>query len=117
VLQSGHRNFEEKRLSGAVFLDVAEVFDTEWVDGLLYKVTVLNFLSYFVKTISSYLQVWRSSALPNSHIHLSSHAVWRGLWWNKFPAAFCLYVNDMPSTSHHVTLVLYADERTILTTS
>jgi malate/lactate dehydrogenase len=30
------RNFVEKRLTGAVFLDVAKAFDTVWIDGLLY---------------------------------------------------------------------------------
>jgi hypothetical protein len=30
------RNFDEKRLTGAVFLDVAKAFDTVWVDGLFY---------------------------------------------------------------------------------
>ena len=30
-------------------------FDTVWVDGLLFKLTALNFPSYLVKTISSYL--------------------------------------------------------------
>jgi hypothetical protein len=33
------RNFGEKRLTGAVFLDVAEAFDTVWIEGLLYKLT------------------------------------------------------------------------------
>jgi len=28
------RNFGEKRLTGAVFLDVAKAFDTVWIDGL-----------------------------------------------------------------------------------
>ena len=37
-------NFDEKRLTGAVFLDVAEAFDTVWVAGLLYKLTNINFL-------------------------------------------------------------------------
>jgi hypothetical protein len=37
------RNFDEKRPTGAVFLDVAKAFDTVWVDGLLYKLTLLNF--------------------------------------------------------------------------
>jgi hypothetical protein len=49
------RNFGEKRLTGAVFLDVAKAFDTVSVDGLLFKLTALNFPSYLVKTISSYL--------------------------------------------------------------
>jgi len=49
-------NFGEKRLTGAVFLDVAKAFDTVWIDGLLYKLTLLNFPSYTVHTISSYIR-------------------------------------------------------------
>ena len=36
-------NFGEKRLTGAVFLDVAKASDTVWIDGLLFKLTLLNF--------------------------------------------------------------------------
>jgi hypothetical protein len=50
------RYFGEKRLTGAVFLDVAKSFDTVWIDGLIYKLTLLNLPSYFVHTISSYLR-------------------------------------------------------------
>jgi len=49
------RNFGEKMLTGAVFLDVAKAFDTVWLVGLLYKLTHQNFPSYIVHTISSYL--------------------------------------------------------------
>jgi hypothetical protein len=34
-----------------VFLDVAKAFDTVWINGLLYKLTILNFPSYLVHTI------------------------------------------------------------------
>jgi len=50
------RNFGEKRLTGAIFLDVAKAFDTVWIDGLLYKLPLLNFPPYIVHTISSYLR-------------------------------------------------------------
>jgi hypothetical protein len=50
------RDFGEKRLTGAVFLNVAKAFDTVWVDGLVYKLVALNFPSYLVKTILSYLR-------------------------------------------------------------
>ena len=46
------RNFGEKSLTGAVFLDVTKAFNTVWIDGLLYKLTLLNFPSYIVHTIS-----------------------------------------------------------------
>ena len=50
------RNFGEKRLTGAIFLDVAKAINTVWADGLLFKLMTLNFHSYLVKTISSHLQ-------------------------------------------------------------
>jgi hypothetical protein len=50
------RNFGEKRLTGAVFLNVTKAFDTVWIDGVLYKLTLLNFPSYTIHTISSYLR-------------------------------------------------------------
>ena len=39
------RNFGEKRLTGAVFLDVAKAFDIVWIDGLLYRLTLLSRLT------------------------------------------------------------------------
>jgi hypothetical protein len=47
------RNSGEKRLTGAVFLDVAKAFDTVWVGDLLYNLTFKHFPSYIVHTISS----------------------------------------------------------------
>ena len=43
LVETRTRKFGEKRLTGAVFLDVAKAFDTVWIDGLLYKLTLLNF--------------------------------------------------------------------------
>ena len=50
------RNFGEKRLTGAVFHDVAKPYDTAWIDGFLYNSTLLNFPSYIVHKILSYLR-------------------------------------------------------------
>jgi hypothetical protein len=50
-----NRNFDDRWLTGAVFLDVAKAFDTVCVKGLLYKQIILNFSSYLVKTTYSYL--------------------------------------------------------------
>jgi len=47
------RNCGEKRLTGAVFLDVAKAFDTVGIDGLFYKLKFLNFPSYIFHSISS----------------------------------------------------------------
>jgi hypothetical protein len=47
---------DQQNLPGAVFLNVAKAFGTVWMDGLLYKLTLLNFPSYIVHTILSYLR-------------------------------------------------------------
>jgi hypothetical protein len=49
-----NRNFDERRLTGAVFLDTAKASDTVWVKGLLYRQTILYFPSYLAETASSY---------------------------------------------------------------
>jgi hypothetical protein len=55
LVERVNRIFDEGRLTGAVFLDVVKAFDIVWIKCLLYKLTILNFPSYLVKTISSYL--------------------------------------------------------------
>jgi len=65
------RNSGEKRLTGAVLLDVAKAFDTIWIDGLLYKLTLPNFPSYTVHTISSYL--WGRTFEASFQMAMSSH--------------------------------------------
>jgi hypothetical protein len=112
------RNFGEKRLTGAVFLDVAKAFDTVWIEGLLYKLTLLNFPSYLVHTISSYLRgrTFEASFLTAT----SSRRVMRaGVAQGGLisPVLFSLYVNDMPTPSRHVELALYADDTAVIATS
>jgi hypothetical protein len=91
------RNFGEKRLTGAVSFDVAKAFDTVWIDGLLYKVTLLKSPSYIVHTISSYL--WgRTFEASFQTATLSPRGMRAGLAQGGFisPVLFSLYVNDMP---------------------
>jgi len=112
------RNFGEKRLTGAVFLDVAKAFDTVWIDGLLYKLTLLKFPSYIVHNISSYLKdrTFEASFQTATSFRPGMRAVVAqgGLI---SPVLFSLYVNDMPPHSHHVELALYADDMAIIATS
>jgi hypothetical protein len=37
LVERVNKNFDKRRLIGAVLLDVAKAFDTVWVKGLLYK--------------------------------------------------------------------------------
>jgi hypothetical protein len=58
-----NRSFDERMLTGAVCLDVAEAFDNVMVGGLLFKITILNFPSYPVKTFSHMFNAERSKRL------------------------------------------------------
>jgi retron-type reverse transcriptase len=111
------RIFDEKRLTGAVCLDVAKAFDTVWVDGLLYKLTTLNF-PYLVKNISSYLN-GRTFEASFQTATSTSHSLHAGVAQGGIisPVLFSLHVNDMHSPSRHVELALYADDTAIIDTS
>ena len=101
------RNFDEKKLTGAVFLNVAKDFDNVCVDGLLYKLKILNFSSYFVKTIPSYLHS-RTFEASFQTATSTIHRIRAGLPQGGIisPVLFSLYVNDMPSPSRHVEFAL-----------
>jgi hypothetical protein len=112
-----HPSFGEKRLIGAVFIDVAKAFDTVWIDGLLYKLTLLNFPSHIFHTISSYLR-GRTFEGSFQTTKSSRRAMWAGVAQGGLisPVLFNLYV-DMLCPSNHVKLALYADETAIIATS
>jgi len=97
---------------------VANVFDTVWINGLLYKLTLLNFPSYIVYTISSYLRdrMFEASfqTATSSRRGMKAGVAQVGLM---SPVLFILYVNDIPSPLHHVELALYADDTAIIATS
>jgi len=78
LLERVPRNLEEKRLTVTVFSDVATKFDSVWTDGLLHMLTVLNFLSYLVETIFSYVH-GRMFAVSSKHPRLLVVAC--GLAW------------------------------------
>ena len=97
---------------------MAKAFDTVWIDGLLYKLTLRNFPSYIVNTISSYLRgrtFEASFQTATSSLRGMQARVAQGGFIS--PVLYCLYVNDMPLPSHHVALVLYADDTAIIAKS
>jgi hypothetical protein len=112
------RNSGEKRLTGTVFLNVAKAFDTIWINGLLYKLMLLNFPSYIVHTISS--NHWGQTFEASFQTATSSRqSMWAGVAQGRLISLvlFCVYVNDMPSPLHHVELALYVDDTAIIAMS
>ena len=79
---------------------------------------LLNFPSYIVHTISSYLRGRTFEAsfqtATSSRRGMRAGVAQGGLI---SPVLFSLYVNDMPSPSHHVELALYADDTAVIATS
>ena len=118
LLERVSRNFDEKRLTDAVFLDVAKVSDTVWVDGLLYKLTILSFPSYLVKILSSYLNKWTFEASFQTATFTSRRMraciAQDGII---SPVLFNLHVNDMLSPSCHVEQAPFADAMAVIATS
>jgi hypothetical protein len=47
LIKGVNRNPDERRPAGAGFLGVARDFNTGWVGGLIYRLTVLSFPSYW----------------------------------------------------------------------
>ena len=105
------RNFGEKRLTGVVFLDVVMACDTVWVDGLIYKLTILNTLCTLSQPFLPTCMAGCSKRFSNQPHPL---VVACGMAWLRVeiisPVLFSLFVNDMPMPSHYVELVLYADD-------
>ena len=90
---------------------MAKAFDTVCIDGLLYKLTLLNFPSYTVHTISSYLRDRTFEAsfqtATSSRRDMRAGVAHGGLI---SPFLFSLYVYDMPPPSHHVEVALFAED-------
>jgi hypothetical protein len=74
------------------------------VEGLLYKLTVLNFQSYLVTTISSYL-------------HLPRHAGSCRPGWNCFSCAVQSVCKRRADAARHVELALNAEDTALVATS
>jgi hypothetical protein len=113
LVERDNRNFDERRLTGAVFLDVVKPLTLVWVKGLVYKLTILNFPSYLVKILSSY----HHRTFQTSNSATSTRRTMRaGVAQNELvsPVLFSLYVNDMPTPSRHVELALYADDTALI---
>jgi hypothetical protein len=100
-----------------VFLDVYKTFDTVWIDGFLYKLTLLNFPSYILPTISSYLRS-RTFEASFETATSSGRGMRAGVAQGGLicPVLFSLFVN-MSSPSNHVELALFADDTAVKATS
>jgi len=95
---------------------VAKSFDTVWINSLLYMLTLLNFPSYIVHTICSYLRgrMFEASfqTATLSQRGMGDRQAQGGLI---SPVLFRLCI-DMSSLSFHVDLAIYVYHIAIVAT-
>ena len=90
-----NKNLKEKRQTHAIILGVTKAVDTIRVEGLLQTLTTLNFATYLVQTISTYLQLWRFQKPPHSVTSIR-RSMQAGVapYGLLSPVLFSSYVND-----------------------
>jgi hypothetical protein len=96
------RNFDERRLTGAGFLDVAKAFDSVWIKGLIYRLTVLNSPSYLVRDILLYFDCRKFHTSLHSATSTRRHAGCSGPGRTRLPVVSspCVTTNTfLPATS------------------
>ncbi|GFU02652.1 RNA-directed DNA polymerase from mobile element jockey [Trichonephila clavipes] len=106
--------FNSGDTTGGGFLDVEKAFDRVWHDGLIFKMIKLNFPSYIIHLINSYLsdrtlQVKILATL--SRIETVSAESPQGS--NLSPMLYNIYTHDFPTTPT-VDVCLFADDAVII---
>ena len=99
-------------------MEMAKAFDFVWIEGHCFKLTILEFPSYLLKLITSYLhsRIFVASFLvARSSCCLRCTGVAQGGVIS--PVLFSLYVNNIPTPSHHIELAQYADDTALVATS
>ncbi|GFT73218.1 RNA-directed DNA polymerase from mobile element jockey [Trichonephila clavipes] len=109
--------FQDRKSTGAVFLDIQKAFDRVWHVGLLYKLIKMNTPPHLIKLINSFLNN-RSFTVKVNNTHSSNRIIIAGMPQGSSisPILFNIYVNDTPRTSQS-TICMFADDTAILAQS
>ncbi|GFV54379.1 RNA-directed DNA polymerase from mobile element jockey [Trichonephila clavipes] len=106
--------FNSGDTTGGAFLDVEKTFDRVWHDGLLYKMIKLNFPSYIIHLVNSYLsdRTFQVKILATlSRIGTVSAGSPQGSILS--PLLYNIYTHDFPTTPT-VDVCLFADDAAII---
>jgi retron-type reverse transcriptase len=102
--------------TATVFLDIEKTFDTMWHPGLLYKLSILNFLTRIIKLISSFL-LQRKFRVSVEGEMSTTRCMQAGVPQGSVlsPTLYKLYINDTPQTIG-VNVALLADDTCLYAT-
>lgn len=117
VVEHACHSFRYKRVTGAVFLDIAKAFDTVWHGGLVYKLHQAGIPLAMVQLIHSFLQNRTFQARIQDSISEIRHmeaGVPQGSVLS--PILYAVYTADVPKTKM-TSLAVYADDTAILARS
>ena len=111
------KNFNEKKHTGAIFLDLEKAFDNVWHNGLIYKLIKLNFPIYLILLINSYIRR-RQMFVEINGVKSIMHNIYTGVPQGTVlgPPFFLIYINDAP-VMKDVKNVIFADNKGLYTQS
>lgn len=93
------KNFNTKKSTAAVLLDIHKAFDTVWHVGLLYKLIKLKFPRYIIKFIRSYLEK-RYFQVTVHHAVSELYEITAGVPQGSVLGTilYAIYLHDLPQT-------------------
>lgn len=110
-------NFNIKRTSALLTLDIEKAFDTVWHQGLIFKLIKNQFPDHLIKIISSFLQN-RTFQVRVANTLSNKYTIPAGVPQGAVlsPTLFNIFINDIPKHTN-TSLALFADDTAILAES
>lgn len=110
-------NFNLRKHTGMLLVDLRNAFDTVWHSGLIFKLMSYGFPDHLIRLIHAYLKDRRffvQLGEDQSELKLMVNGVPQGSVLG--PILFSLYINDLPRKKP-VSCYLYADDTAFTVTS
>lgn len=110
-------NFNIKKNTSVVTLDIEKAFDTIWHDGLIHKLVILNIPRYLIKLIENFLRN-RFFQVATSHSLSDPQPIPAGVPQGSVlaPLLFTYFINDIPKHPN-TDVALFADDTALIATS